>query len=220
MVFFFPCSQLMERLTLSLETNLFTIVSAPTDTGKTSAVCNFLRIFKYATVYVPLLPDLSAFQLLANIGIDLLTKKWSDCYDDIIVILNGAQLRYAEGNFWKTLIKDLPVKYPNRVSRVRFIIICTYLLSSAYNVSPVDFQSLSRIENEDLILTREDSIKLPTLKEIGLPFVLHNYSNYLEFMAYWHALNIGGIFCRTVETLTDRIRASGSVRIAAPVAGL
>ena len=99
MVFFFPCSQLMERLTLSLETNLFTIVSDPGATGKTSAVCNFLRIFKYATVYVPLLPDLSAFQLLANIQIDLLTNKWSDCYDDIIVILDGAQLRYAEGNF-------------------------------------------------------------------------------------------------------------------------
>ena len=112
--FFFPCSQLMERLTLSLETNLFTIASAPSATEKTSTFCNFLPISKYATAYVSMRPELSAFQSLANIGIDLLTNKWSDCYDDTIVILDGAQLRYAEGNFWKTLIKDLPGKYPNR----------------------------------------------------------------------------------------------------------
>ena len=152
----------MESLTLSLETNLFTIVSAPGATGKTSTFCNFLPISKYATAYVPLLPDLSAFQLLANIGIDLLMNKWSDCYDDIIVILNGAQLRYAEGK----LLKDLPVKYLNRVSRVRFIIICTYLLSSAYNISPLEFQSLSRIENEDLILTTSNC---PHRKKSGYP---------------------------------------------------
>ena len=208
MAFFFPRSQVMERLTISVETNLFTIVSAPSATGKTSAVCNFLRISKYATVYVPLLPEMSAFQSLANIGIDLLSNKWSDSYDDsTIVILDDAQLRYAEGNFWKTLIKDLPVMYPNRVSRVRFIIICTYLLSNAYNVSPVEFQSLSRIENEDLILTRDDSIKLLTSKEIGLPFALHNYSNLLELMVNECAGHIGALRI-SVDYLAEQLKLS------------
>eukprot|EP01036_Dinobryon_divergens_P035504 gene35504-46015_t len=208
MAFFFPRSQIMEKLTLSVETNLFTIVSAPSATGKTSAVCNFLRTSKkYATVYVPLLPEMSAFQSLANSGIDLLSNKWSDFHDDsTIVVLDSAQLRYAEGNFWKTLIKDLPVMYPNRVSKVRFIIICTYLLSNADNVvSPVDFQSLPRIENEEFILTREDSIKLLTSKEIGLPFALHSYSNLLELMVYECAGHIGALRI-SVDYLADQLK--------------
>ena len=209
MAFFFPRSQVMERLTLSVETNLFTIVSAPSATGKTSAVCIFLRKSKYATVYVPLLPEMSAFQSLANIGIDLLSNKWSDFYDDsTIVILDDAQLRYAEGNFWKTLMKDLPVMYPNRVSKVRFIIICTYLLSNADNVvSPVEFQSLPRIENEEFILTREDSMNLLTSKEIGLPFALHSYSNLLELMVYECAGHIGALRI-SVDYLAEQLTLS------------
>ena len=99
------------------------------------------------------------------------------------------------------------MKYPNRVSRVRFIIICTYLLSNTYNVSPLEFQSLSRIENEDLILTREDSIKLPTLKEIGLPFALHNYSIFLKLMVNECAGHIGALRI-SVEYFADQLKLS------------
>lgn len=152
-----PRSQLIEKLLRSIERNLFTIISAPSATGKTSAVCIFSWMPKtHKTVYVPLLPDTSAFESLKRVGIDLLEDKWMDCNDNdyTVVILDDAQLRYTEGNFWKTLIKDLPVAYPKRILKVRFIL---------------------------------------TSNEIGLPSVLHSYSNLLEHMVRECAGHIGAL---------------------------
>ena len=189
-----PRSQLIEKLLRSIEKNLlFTIVSAPSATGKTSAVCIFSWMSNtHKTVYVPLLPDTSAFESLKRVGIDLLEDKWMACNDNdyTVVILDDAQLRYIEGNFWKTLIKDLPVTFHKRI---RFIIICTYLLSHVYSISPAEFVSLSRIENEDLILTRDESFGLLTSNEIGLPSVLHSYSNLFEHMVRECAGHIGAL---------------------------
>ena len=187
-------------------------MSAPSATGKTSAVCVFSWLSNtHKTVYVPLLPDMSAFESLLGVGIDLRKNKWKDCYDNdnTVIILDDAQLRYAEKDFWKTLIKDLPVAYPKRASRVRFIVICTYLLSNIYNSSPVGFVSLSRIENEDLILTRDDSFGLLKSNEIGLPLVLHSYSNLLELMVSECAGHIGALRI-SVDYLAVQLKVFGS----------
>lgn len=166
----------------------------------------------YKTVYVPLLPDTSAFQSLRRVGIDLLENKWMDCYDKdcTVVILDDAQLRYTEENFWKTLIKDLPVTCSDRISKVRFIVVCTYLLSNAYNISPVEFASLSRIENEDLILTRAESFGLLTSSEIGLPSVLHSFSNLLEHMVSECAGHIGALRI-SVDHLAEQLKIAVSI---------
>eukprot|EP00597_Dinobryon_sp_UTEXLB2267_P018062 CAMPEP_0201112216 /NCGR_PEP_ID=MMETSP0812-20130820/77108_1 /ASSEMBLY_ACC=CAM_ASM_000668 /TAXON_ID=98059 /ORGANISM="Dinobryon sp., Strain UTEXLB2267" /LENGTH=486 /DNA_ID=CAMNT_0047375501 /DNA_START=1043 /DNA_END=2503 /DNA_ORIENTATION=+ len=192
--YFFPRDQLLKALKDLISKGSFVFVSSPSATGKTSTLCFMGKcLMDTNIVYVPLYSDISAFQSLREVGLDLENKTWDESFNSrTIVILDDAQQTYGDKHFWKKLIKDSVIQVPKLLANVKFIIASTYLLGGAD--SPTEFHSLPRLNMSDFLLNTEDSLKLLTDTSIGLsPAALRDYDILKNVIASSCGGNIGAL---------------------------
>ncbi|DAZ97508.1 TPA: hypothetical protein N0F65_009776, partial [Lagenidium giganteum] len=136
--------------------NRFLLLNSPAASGKTS----LLNLYQYKNPsvnarYIFSKQPMSAWETLRMHGLDMIQEYC--VYDNVIFMIDDAQFKYGDENFWPALIKDVPLMA--RVGPgVRFIISATHVISTQEHSSPADFKQLAPINREDLLLSDEQSI--------------------------------------------------------------
>ncbi|KAF0718231.1 hypothetical protein As57867_001798, partial [Aphanomyces stellatus] len=100
--------------------NRFLLLNSPAASGKTSLLVLFQHKYQHDNLvihYISLKEDSNPFNCLFNYGLDVRTRTCA--FVNVIYLIDDAQIRYANGDFWSYLIKDVPLLFG---PGVRFII--------------------------------------------------------------------------------------------------
>jgi hypothetical protein len=157
--------QLVKHLDdLILSRNRFIYIGSPSATGKTSLFQLYHRKMSCSTLcckYVSLATMIDAKDiLLQKTGIDVVNKSvvsgsFCDVHKGktIVIMLDDAQNKYKDTNFWELLIKtdnELP-EDPPLPRNIHFVISATYSLTTTE--SPVTFHDFPRLPVQNFVLS-------------------------------------------------------------------
>ena len=140
--------ELVNKIWSTAQANRFVLMCSPPATGKTSLLQLILKRFPEQCRYVSFFCDTSSMPATQ------LIQKHLDGDTEVTVLIDDAQERYSETDFWAKLIKVPEEIEPS--PKTRFIISATYKLDSAIN-SPIFFSDLYRISREHLLVAEEES---------------------------------------------------------------
>lgn len=159
-------NHLVQKLNENVKKNRFTLISASAASGKTSLLKLFAdkMPFNYSIVhFMPI--HVNVYELFQSKGIDLVQKRCGYTSEEIhVFLIDDAQVRYGEKDFWTTLFKAASYWIP---PNIRFVIAASHMLSGGIE-SPVEFVTLDRIDRQDLLLNVDEWNELMSLS-IGLP---------------------------------------------------
>ncbi|KAF0685641.1 Aste57867_22477 [Aphanomyces stellatus] len=184
--------------------NRFLLLNSPAASGKTSLLVLFQHKYQNDNLvihYISLKEDSNPFNCLFNYGLDVRTRTCA--FVNVIYLIDDAQIRYANGDFWSYLIKDVPLLFG---PGVRFIISATHVMSSGEQSSPPDFRQLETIGRDDLLLSTDQSMALlDSNAPLGFPSYLQNYFE-LKKTIVEHCNGLIGALCKSVLFYGDQIR--------------
>ncbi|TMW63834.1 hypothetical protein Poli38472_002775 [Pythium oligandrum] len=161
-------AELLDRVYKSMQ-HRFILFLSPAASGKTSLLALIAAKYPHLNC-IPvsfLRTEISAVNLLQSCEIDLYGRKTKlSEHQNHVVMIDDAQVKYDDKDFWTALIKVAPSWLPDNV---RFIICATHALDGGIE-SPVEFQSLLKFGRSDFLLRdkeAEEFLELPSTT--GLP---------------------------------------------------
>lgn len=139
---------------------MFYVISSSAASGKTSLLNMIIaRNPNIKFIYLSFLLERSAEDILKmRTGIDLGNMKCSLPFPvQTVICIDDAHCKYNETGFWIRLIKIGPQFIPKNV---HFIFSAVFLFSTATeSYTPAEFDSLPKIERNDLMLTNEKALE-------------------------------------------------------------
>ncbi|KAL8017135.1 putative bacterial Pleckstrin domain, P-loop containing nucleoside triphosphate hydrolase [Plasmopara halstedii] len=146
--------ELLSRVFASMQ-HRFILFLSPAASGKTSLLSLFARRYPDLNC-IPvsfLRSQVSAVDQLRSCGIDIYDSTMNlSSHQNHVVMIDDAQAKYDDKDFWATLIKVAPSWLPDNV---RFIICATHALECGVE-SPVELQSLLKFGRSDFLLSDEE----------------------------------------------------------------
>ncbi|OQS04562.1 hypothetical protein THRCLA_20851 [Thraustotheca clavata] len=128
----FPRDELINMIHNQVNQVRFVVLTSPAASGKTSTLILFKAKYpKIESIYVQMNSvEKSGFEILKSKKIDLQDEIIDFTVDPAkryVFMLDDAQARYADTDFWHSLIKGSPVWLPQNIS---FIICATHVIDS------------------------------------------------------------------------------------------
>jgi hypothetical protein len=126
-------------------------------------------------------------------------------HKDVIYLLDDAQRKYCDKDFWDFLIKAGPLYFG---PGVRFIISATHVISTQDEPSPAVFRDLETIDRDDLLLSEDQSLQLLNSRPpLGLSTDLQDFSG-LKNTISEHCNGLIGALSRSVFFYAENVRHS------------
>lgn len=152
-----PRTRLIQDMVHHLKVSRFLILDSPPASGKTSLLQLFAKSMPlsyhiHAISFLRLTPGIEIFQ---ERGLDLVKQecKFGPDHPPVVFMIDDAQMKYNEEEFWFLLIKNLPVWLES--TKVKFIISATHMLELGVD-SPVEFGNLPRVTRDDLAVSSDE----------------------------------------------------------------
>jgi hypothetical protein len=178
----FDRTELLEKLLVKVERNLFTLLSSSAASGKTSLLCLFSDAVKTKcnVTYISCNEDKQLNELFLLSGVNLNKQSYCSPFNNglpHVIILDDAQKTYDDSS-WGTLIKGMPFK----LSNCRIIISAVHSLESGVE-SPVYFSNSQKLTRNDFLLSPSESLTFLSDEKIGLRGTLSQFSILKEVIA-------------------------------------